>query len=73
MENLHHVSAAKKMGVSRRTLERILYSGRNKVTEALIHGTSINITFPEYISFKPTPSQGMRFKNKKPACRQAGR
>ena len=48
---LKHEKAAKKMRVSRRTLERILYAGRNKVTEALLKGRAINITFPKYVSF----------------------
>jgi|GEM_PF-1129068 len=54
-----HLSAARKMGVSRRTLERILYSGRRKVTQALLAGNGINITFPRYVSFsRPRKKRG---------------
>jgi predicted DNA-binding protein (UPF0251 family) len=49
-ENLMHENAARKMRVSRRTLERILNAGRRKVTEALLKGKGIQITFPEYVS-----------------------
>lgn len=50
LEDFMHENAAKKMRVSRRTLERILYSGRRKVTEALLKGKGINITLPAYVS-----------------------
>lgn len=49
-ENLMHESAARKMRVSRRTLERILSAGRKKVTDALLKGQGIQISFPAYVS-----------------------
>jgi len=49
---LFQEKAARSMGVSRRTLERILDSGRKKVAEALISGKAIKISFPEYVTFK---------------------
>jgi len=52
LNNCMHETAARRMRVSRRTLERILNSGRKKVTEALLMGKGINVSFPEYISFK---------------------
>ncbi len=52
LNNCMHETAARKMKVSRRTLERILNSGRRKVTEALLTGKGINISFPNYILFK---------------------
>lgn len=57
MESLQHEDAAKKMMVSRRTLERILGMGRKKVTEALFMGKAINISFPEYVTFVPISSR----------------
>jgi len=51
VERLTHENAAKRMRVSRRTLERILYAGRRKVTQALLDGNGISITFPKYVSF----------------------
>lgn len=52
LNNCMHETAARRMRVSRRTLERILNSGRRKVTEALLLGKGINIAFPDYIIFK---------------------
>jgi uncharacterized protein len=56
--DLDHEDAAKKVGISRRTLERMLNRGRQKVVGALLQGTAISINFPDYITFRPTPSQG---------------
>jgi len=42
-ENLSQVKAARKMGISQSTLQRILTSARKKVTEALIKGKAIKI------------------------------
>jgi len=42
-ENLSQMKAAKKMGVSQSTLQRILTSARKKVAEALIKGKAIRI------------------------------
>jgi predicted DNA-binding protein (UPF0251 family) len=49
-QDLMHENAARRMRVSRRTLERVLNAGRKKVTEALLKGKGIQITFPEYVS-----------------------
>ena len=43
LKNLNQVSAAKKMKISRSTLQRILSSARKKVSEALIKGKAIKI------------------------------
>ncbi len=43
LENLSQVSAAKRMGISQSTLQRILHSARKKVSEALIKGKAIKI------------------------------
>ncbi len=50
VQDLMHVEAARKMKISRRTLERILNAGRRKVTEALLEGQGIKITMPAYVS-----------------------
>lgn len=42
-EELSQTKAAKKMGISQSTLQRILTSARKKVTEALIKGKAIKI------------------------------
>jgi predicted DNA-binding protein (UPF0251 family) len=50
VEDLMHEDAAKKMRISRRTLERVLNSGQRKVTDALLGGKGINISLPGYVS-----------------------
>ncbi len=42
-KGLNQISAAKKMGISQSTLQRILNSARKKVAEALIEGKAIKI------------------------------
>jgi len=42
-KNLEQTEAAKKMKVSQSTLQRILASARQKITEALIEGKAIKI------------------------------
>jgi len=42
-ENLDQTEASKKMEISRGTLQRILYSARKKVIDALINSKAINI------------------------------
>lgn len=43
LKNLDQTEAAKKMGVSQSTLQRILDSARKKIAEALIEGKAIKI------------------------------
>ena len=43
LEGLYHCDAAAAMNVSRQTFGRVLESGRRKVAQALVHGTSILI------------------------------
>ena len=43
LKNLNQTQAAKKMKISRSTLQRILSSARKKVAEALIEGKAIKI------------------------------
>ena len=61
LEDQEQEKAAEKMGISRQTLQRLLYSGRKKVVKALFDGQAIHIIFPEHISFRPGPSQGPGF------------
>ena len=61
IEDLEQEKAAEKMGISRGTVQRLLYSGRKKVAQALLSGKAIHIVFPENVSFVPTPSQGPGF------------
>ena len=43
LKELDQIEAAKKMGVSQSTFQRILTSARKKVTESLIQGKAIKI------------------------------
>lgn len=58
VDELEQEAAANKMGISRQTLQRLLYSGRKKVGEALLKGKAIHITLPENVSFRPAPPRG---------------
>jgi len=42
-EDLYHVEAAKRMGVSRQTFDRIIRRAHRKVASALVHGHSLRI------------------------------
>ena len=48
LENLEQEDAAKKMGISRGTFQRILYSGRHKTVEALCDGKGILVQGGNY-------------------------
>jgi len=43
LKDCNQIEAAKKMGISQSTLQRILVSARRKVAEALIEGKAIKI------------------------------
>jgi predicted DNA-binding protein (UPF0251 family) len=47
--DLDHEDAADRVGISRRTLERLLRIGRYKVVNALARGSAIRISFPEHV------------------------
>lgn len=51
-DELYQERAARRMGVSRRTLERMLFTGRKKVTDALLNSKAIQISIPEYLLMK---------------------
>lgn len=46
-ENLDQSNAAERMEVSRGTVQRLLYSGRQKLVDALIHSKAIVINSPD--------------------------
>lgn len=43
IEEMHQLSAAKKMGTSQSTYQRILYSAHRKIADALVSGKGIRI------------------------------
>jgi len=42
-EDLYHVDAAKRMGISRQTFDRIIRRARGKVAQALVKGLALRI------------------------------
>lgn len=60
MNELEQSEAGSKMGISRPTVQRLLYSGRKKIAEALLNGWAIRITFPSYVSFYPDKTKQER-------------
>lgn len=50
LEGLHHVSAGKKMGISRATFGRILEEARRKIAEALIEGKMLQFAGGEVLT-----------------------
>jgi predicted DNA-binding protein (UPF0251 family) len=42
-EDLYHTEAAKRMGVSRQTFDRIVRGARRKIAAALVHGQALRI------------------------------
>lgn len=50
LEGLDQSEAAERMEISRGTLQRLLYSGRRKVADALINGKGLQVNRPNYIN-----------------------
>jgi predicted DNA-binding protein (UPF0251 family) len=42
-EDLYHTDAAKRMGISRQTFDRIIRRGRQKVSRALVNGHALRV------------------------------
>jgi len=49
-EDLNQTEAAKKMKISSSTLQRLLYSGRKKIIDALYSSKAIKISRPDQVS-----------------------
>lgn len=50
-EELSQLDAAKKMNISDSTLQRLLYSGRKKVADAIYSSKALQINTPESVHF----------------------
>jgi len=50
-ESLSQIDAAKKMNISDSTLQRLLYSGRKKIADAVYSSKALQINTPESIQF----------------------
>ena len=46
VEDLYHTAAARKLGVSRQTFDRIVRRARMKVAAALVHGQALRVLAP---------------------------
>ena len=46
VEDLYHTEAAKRMGVSRQTFDRIVRRAHAKVADALVHGRALRVLQP---------------------------
>ena len=53
-EDLYNTEAAKRMGVSRQTFDRIVGRARRKIASALVHGHALRVLRPEK-SISPLP------------------
>jgi predicted DNA-binding protein (UPF0251 family) len=67
-EDLNQAEAAKKMKISSSTLQRLLYSGRKKVIDALYTSKAIKISKSEQISEYSESGRGCRKKQRKGKC-----
>lgn len=50
-EELSQIDAAKKMNISDSTLQRLLYSGRKKMADAIYSSKALQINTPESVQF----------------------
>jgi predicted DNA-binding protein (UPF0251 family) len=63
-EDLDQEEAAKRMNISRGTIQRLLYSGRKKVIGALINSKALRIIGGEHILPPPRPFGAGRFRRR---------
>lgn len=63
-EDLDQEEAAKSMNISRGTIQRLLYSGRKKIIEALINSKALRIIGGEHILPPPRPFGARRFRRR---------
>jgi len=65
VEDLFHGDAAKRMGISRQTFDRIVRRARIKVGRALVHGRALRILQPEdhHIAAPPQKTASRRPKD----------
>ena len=57
-EELNQAQAAEKMKISTGTIQRLLYSGRKKIIDAIYSSKAIEIKRHEHISERPAMSKG---------------
>lgn len=50
-EELSQIDAAKRMNISDSTLQRLLYSGRKKIADAIYSAKALQVNTPESIEF----------------------
>ena len=67
-EDLNQAEAAEKMKISSSTLQRLLYSGRKKIIDALYASKAIKISKSDQISEYSEYGRGCRKKQRKGRC-----
>ena len=65
LEEMEQGEAAKRMNISRGTAQRLLYSGRKKLIDALSSSKAIKIIGGEHILPPPTPFGARRFSGRR--------
>ena len=60
LEDIDQEEAAKRMNISRGTVQRLLYSGRKKIIDAFVTSKAINVSGGEHI-LPPPMAQGPRW------------
>ena len=58
LEGLDQREAADQMGISRGTLQRLLWAGRRKVVDALVHGKALAVAEGDHVILRPPPGRG---------------
>lgn len=59
LEGKEQEDASQEMGISRGTIQRLLYAGRRKLVDAVIHGKALAVAESEHVVFRG-PGRGRR-------------
>jgi len=58
LDGVQQEEAAMEMGVSRATIQRLLETGRRKVSDALVHGKALSLADADHVFIRPLPPRG---------------
>jgi len=58
LDGVQQEEAATEMRVSRATIQRLLETGRRKVTDALVHGKAVSLADAEHVLIRSIPPRG---------------
>jgi predicted DNA-binding protein (UPF0251 family) len=72
VEELQQVEAAERLGVSRGTVQRLLWSGRKKLVGAIVAGQAVRIVSGDHIEESPVaPEGGTEGGSREGSCQRA--